>query len=205
MGLYIEDGTGSGLYTGVTPKNRLQTTGVVASESNWQTQFGLGFTYTSALVGQALVNLPNAAENAIFYARNDSNEDLVFSMMRYFAGEAVGAAASGVNIFRMYRNPTGGTIISAGTPGLVTNRDHGSSRTSGLFTRVGGGGFTSTGGDLTGVVAIVPQVASAQLELGEVILRPGNSLSITSQPPILNTGQNVLVQGICFIRQEQLI
>ena len=88
-------------------------------------------------------------------------------------------------------NPTGGTLISAGTAASALNMNTGSPKTlTGTFLK-GVEGSTSTGGTAVPNSIVISDQSSAALAAGLVVIAPGTSLSTSVTPATGNTSLDV--------------
>ena len=179
---YIKDGTGTGRLAKVDVNNRLFTNSVSLTEQSWQSEEGRGFN-----INTGLISLTSAAESGLLY--------LKYTGTTYFniAALAVGVGLMGGTVtdptyIKIYRNPTGGTLISnAVTSGIQNgNRNFGATSTLNGTIYKGAEGATVTGGD---VIASFYQGGSGRLFAGiDFILEPQTSIAISLEPNASTAG-----------------
>lgn len=175
----IRDGTGNGTFAKVTSDNKLAVKGEIAS--------GLGaaslerqaaFSFNSSI--QLTAN--NAATSTVCHIQNNSSVSFVLG--------GIYASSTQPGLWTMYRNPTGGTIISAGTLIDPVQMNFGSAREfDGLFYLGSSSGLTTTGG--TAVALGYTPVGFSALPLdGAIVMPTSTTMSLSF---FNNSGTNALV------------
>ena len=179
MGFEINDGTGKGNTAGVDDTNRVLVRSV--SEDIFQEAAEEGEAY---FIGTPLITATTANESAIFYCKNNEDEQLILGRFFLIAEETNATK----KMFRVnwYKNPTS---ISSGTQIQALNQNFGSSKVLDADIEYGAEGSSVTGGSLA---------ATLSLPIGEfndfeanLILEKGSSFVITITPPAGNTGMPV--------------
>lgn len=194
MATHIEDGTGTGRKAKVTTTNRLAVASAVLDEHAVAALQGDSFN-----LNVDELTLTDAAENALWYLKNDSGKTMVIADM--YLNHAASTGGSGPAYVRVYRNPTGGTVVTdASTSGVsIGNRNFGSTKTSGCTAyRASAVGKTLTGGS---VLFLAHRNAGAQSVFawsGTVVLPPGASVGVSFQAPSGNTSMKVIVNATFF-------
>jgi len=191
MGFQLEDGKGRGFIAGVGLDNRLLVSSV--NETVFQYSAEEGDAY---FIGTPLITATTANESALFYIKNNEDENLIFENFFLTAENTVSGSP---NMFRVnwYRNPTS---ISSGTATQALNQNFGSSNTLDADIEYGVEGSTVTGGSL---------VATLSLPIGQfnditanLVLGKGSSFVITVTPPAGNTNMPVQFGGRSIIYRE---
>jgi len=168
----IKDGTGGGHLVRVTDNNRLAVTSeslsalAVASADRSD-------AYT-ATTGTAQIFCANAAgESGVLWIQNASQTQLALS--------GIYASASANGIWRIYRNPTSGTLLSGGTVVSPTNLNFASAKKFDGEVRYGASGTTATGGTIVALGLVLPGFRILPLE-GGLVLSASNSMALTFEP-----------------------
>ena len=194
----IEDGTGFGYAAKVDNTNRLEVAASVVDEERVAILRGEAWA-----VGTGLLQFTAANNAAVVYIKNDSEADLIVDRMRVMFGTATGG--TGDWLFRIDRNPTGGTIIDNATAAGVLNINHGSSTTpQGLFYKssvspIAGTPDTVTGG--SGSQFPIKSTGENQLIIpAGRILPTGSSLALQVQPPAGTTSAYINIVTRCYYR-----
>lgn len=190
----IEDGTGAGYRAAVSKKNRMSTDALVVSESVDETFNGNAYN-----VNTGSINLTSATASGVLYAENTGTKDIVITSLFYLLGSSTGG--SGDWAVDVYRNPTTGTLISAGTSFDAVNRNFGSANSLGASVKKGAQGSTITDGSLA-IQSILSSSGRYALEAGAIVLNPGNSIAFEVTPPSGNTSVNIQVAFSCYERES---
>ena len=103
--IVIKDGAGTSNKAEVTANNRLKTTGVDLTITEAATESG--DTYN---INSALIPLTSTNESALFYIKNNEENDLLVDQIIINFRDYVGT--DGQPNLRIYRNPTGGSIVT---------------------------------------------------------------------------------------------
>ena len=194
----IEDGTGQGYAARVDKTNRLEVAASVVDEERVAILAGEAWA-----IGTGLLQFTSANNAAVIYIKNESEADLIVDRFRVMFGTSTGGA--GDWLFRIDRNPTGGTIISNASPAGVLNINHGASTTpDGLFYKssvnpIAGTPDTVTGGQ--GSQFPIKSTGENQLIIpAGRILPTGSSLALQVQPPAGNTDADINIVTRCYYR-----
>lgn len=186
MAFIIEDGTGSGRTAGVSADNRLQTESVGLTFLDYRTHEGEAYN-----ISTDVLTLTNAVEDGILYIKNDrSNSVMLFSNILL----GIGKATTGVGdvIFKVYANPTGGTLLSAGTAVAPENRNLGSKLPAQLTAaKMASVGQTITGGTLLSG-RLMQDATRIDIDAGWIV-PTGSSIALSITPPTSNTSMRVMV------------
>ena len=195
---FIEDGEGSGVLAGVTPNHRLKTTGINLTITEAATESG--DTYN---LGSVATTLTTSGESALFYLKNNELTNLIITSIivniRDYAG------TEGQPVLKVLRNPTGGDIVDAATPGRTLNRNYGSTKelTADVFTGIEGD--TMTGNDNEVIVNLPNTAGVTFLSFADISVLPnGASIGLTYQPPAGVTSVEVTVAMTATLNGTQL-
>ena len=183
MSEVIKDG-----YTGdtakVDSKNRLHTFATIESGG---TEAAIeGDLYN---VNTETIVLTSANASALVYMKNVDTVPWIYNRVFYNAGPSTGG--TGDFLAEVIRNPTTGTLISAGTAFTPTNLNFGSSKELLATTLKGAEGSTVTDG-IVAVSTIIP-AAGTRVLIGfdSIILEPGSSIAVRITPQASNTSMNI--------------
>jgi len=194
----IQDGTGKGFLAKVDSANRLYSNSVTREEVDLAVFLGNGYN-----INTGLVTITNAAvDNAIFYLKNDGADDVVIFEILIILGTSTGGVGDGT--LKVFRNPTGGTII-AGALAVEANvnRNFSSSSTLEVTTYKGVVTDTLTGGTTLGSTnrsgAAVINFTSTPF-----LLKTGNTIGITWAAAAGNTAQTIRIATTAFVRTNEI-
>lgn len=190
----ISDGTGRGYQAEVDSHNRLLTDALTIDQSVEATFGGNAFN-----VNTGSINLTSGDASGLLYMSNVGDKDIVITALFYLLGTSTGGAGDWE--VDVYRNPTTGTLISAGTAFSAVNRNFGSANALEATILKGAEGSTVTDGDLI-IQSLFPSSGRQTLSVGAIILTPGNSIAFTVEPPTGNTSANVQMAFSCFLEEE---
>jgi len=178
MGFEIIDGMGSGKSAGVDKNNRLETESVTTTSLS-STSKRDGNAYTVGTDGVFSGSFSTGTDNALLYVKNNEDEDLFVDVC------VVSQDVAG--IYKFYKNPTAGTLITNGTSTSPLNLNFGSSNTADLdVIKLDAVGRTFTDGT---VITYSRNPAGLQpLDfLGTVVVPKGSSFGITYDPETTGT------------------
>lgn len=195
MSEIIEDGKGRGYSAGVDSLNRLAVYGV--SETNEVFAAFEGDYYN---VNTGTINVTSGNASGLLYIKNTGSSKIIITSLFYILGNSTGG--SGDVVVDVYRNPTGGTLISGGTTVSEINRDFNSNNTMSATILKGAEGSTLTGGDVI-ISSILTGNGRVAIPTGALILSNGNSLAIKLTPQSGNTSQNVQMAFACYTEQTR--
>lgn len=185
MGFLIEDGA-TGLTAAVNNENRLLVAAETASTVATHSLLGQSYDFSTTVI-----NLTTAGESGIIYLKNTNpTEILQIARFAMSLGATTGGGTADAFI-RLYANPTGGTLISAGTTITAGNRNFGVITPALATATQGVTGSTITGGTL--VATLMTAASTRNLIDSEIVLPPGASLAVSVQPPAANTSMNVVI------------
>lgn len=181
----IEDGTGDGFRARVCKTNRLFTTSETSTVSLVCTVLGNTFSFASGSI-----TLTTASASALLYVKNNEDLDLIVESMRFQAFDSTGGAG-GIPIWTVLKNPTAGTIVSAGTVATPSNANFGSTNTVNVDMRRGGEGFTFTDGTTHANLFGDKIPHNFRLETAEFVIPRGSAIGIRVTPPAGNTNWSI--------------
>jgi hypothetical protein len=183
--MIIKDGTGTGNQLRVDANNRAHTFSISLSENQEATFSGDNYNLNSGEL-----TLTSANESGVLYLKNTSATDLVIDRLAPSTMASTGGTGNERLIMRVYRNPTGGTLISNATEAdILSNKNFGSNEAIDALVYKGVEGATVTGGSLSYIV-YVSNGGSAVIPV-DLVLPRGTSLAVTFEPTTGNTSQNV--------------
>ena len=191
--MIVQDGTGSGYKAKVDENFRVHTEGVTRSALTEAVFQGEAFNFnTGSMV------LTSANESAIGYFKYNGADPFVVKEILFIIGATTGGSGDGTA--RIYKNPTGGTIVTnALAVETAENRDFSSSITVEGDLYKGAEGYTTTGGTTFADTARSSFGTVITFDAGEIILRKGNSLAVTWAPPTGNTSQSAKIAATGYI------
>lgn len=192
----IKDGTGTGKVAQVNAENQLVTRSVTSPTVDNKTEIGHSYNFNTGAPFDIGSNDSNAV---LFFKNNDTTYNLVITAVIYNLGIAAGAATDGSEFANVVvvRNPT---AISSGTDITPVNRNHGSSNLlSGTFQK-GAAGATFTGGtDMIETLVASASGGRIFIDVGAIILTPGNYLGIRYEAHTSTTQQFVQFAAAMYL------
>jgi len=147
-------------------------------------------------IGPGIVELTDDGLSELLYVKNDDFLDWIIDTIDSTFGQSTGAAGKDfTTTFTI--NPTGGTLITAGTPSAGLQTNLGSAKPLAATIMVGAQGSTITGG--TAVEEIVPNDSFQQIfRAGPIVITPGSSFSIGVTPAVGNTSIKTDISVILY-------
>ena len=179
----IKDGTGTGGKMKVDADKRAHIQSLSIPYDVFSVLAGDSF-----VVATPVIKLTSDSLSSLLYVENTNSHSLVLSAISVYLGES--DSASKDVLLELFIAPTGGTIITAGTPTIAINNNLGSAKTLGVVTTIGGEGFTATGGI---PVPIVQNTSSFFKFTQAVVVPPGTSFVMGVKPPAANSDMDVVV------------
>jgi hypothetical protein len=189
--LRIQDGTGAGNVAKVDNKNRLYTNAVTIDEQVWSSEEGDGYNINTGLIA-----LSSASESACLYMKYTGTRYFNITALAVGVGDL--GAATDPAFIKMYRNPTGGTIIDNAVTSGIQNQNRNFGATGAVSANIYKGveGDTLTGGD---VIASFYQNQNGRLFAGiNFILAPQTSIGVSLTPNDDGTGGNTYIALIGY-------
>lgn len=191
--MIIKDGAGGGFGALVDKNNRLHTEAVsreVLVEAVFQ---GDAFNFNTGAI-----TLTTANESAVGYFKYEGDDPFVITEILFILGATTGGSGDGTAV--IYRNPTAGTIIdNAVDIDIAANRDFSSSKIIDGLTYKGAEGNTITGGTVFADTTRSSFGTVISFDAAPLLLRKGNSLAVSWQPPAGNTSQVVKVAATGYV------
>lgn len=178
----IMDGTGTSSLAGVDSGNRLLTRSITSKELLAATLNGGGFLCTFSQI----LTLTSDSESAIAYFKTNETSDLIVTALTVCVGASDG---TGEVIYTQYGNPTAGTIIGDENPGIILNKNVGSTEALDSLFYYGGEAETFTE-SLGSFDCMMPSNSTKTINY-ESILTKGASLGLSITPPTGNTSMKV--------------
>lgn len=183
--MQLQDGTGRGFAARVDDSNRL----VTLSETITVREVGVIKGDAAYFFTIGLANLTSANESALLYIKN-TKTDSVFLMEKIYVsmGNAVGSPGGDV-LFKVYPNPTSGSLLTAGAPIIGSNANFGSSVPAQAVALAGAEGKTIASDD-PAILLVLHDRFYRTIEFSGA-LPNGNAMGISIQPPFGNVLMNV--------------
>ena len=196
--MILDDGTGSGSRAKVDSNNRLYTNAISRAEVEQSILIGNGYN-----INTGLVSITNAGvDNAVWYFKNDGSLDVILFEILIILGTSTGGVGDGT--LKVFRNPTGGTIISGALAVEANvNRNFASSNILDATTYKGATASTLTGGDTFGSTNR-SGTAVINFSSTPIVLKTGNSIGITWSAATSNTAQSVRIATTVFTRTNDI-
>lgn len=183
MSIQIKDGTGTGKIARVDAFNKLDVNREL--EDVRLLRSGNAYNYNTLSV-----NLTSDTESGVMYVKNNEVLDIYLDRIFYLLGASTGG--SGDILLNVYKNPTEGTLISAGTDQVPENRNFGSNKTLAVDAKKGAEGLTITDG-LVAVSSLFNLSGRYVVDFGGLFIPAGRSIAISVTPPVGNTSMDIQV------------
>lgn len=183
MSIQIQDGTGSGYRAQVTSENKLQAQAIVETQADHHSERGKRFNINTG----DITLTGNATTSAVFYFKNNEDEDFHITTVIYNLGTSTGG--SGDSVIEIIRNPTAGTLVSnALAVAIDSNFNFGSAVDLSATAYKGAEGYTLTDGT-TFASTRASSGGRIALTIGEIIIPKGSSFGIKYTTQASNTSQ----------------
>jgi hypothetical protein len=196
MGFQIQDGTGTNYKLKVDEKNRLRTFSITETESSNASIFGDSYN-----VNTGIINLTSANKSAVFYVKNNGDDDLIIDTLFYLIGNST--SGTGDVLISVLRNPTTGTIIDNAVDMEMAgvNRNFGSSKTLTADFYKGDEGNTFTNG-VKVIESIFNQSPTrSAISVGALVIPKGSSIGVDMTPATGNTNLDVEFAASIYLRE----
>lgn len=180
----IDDGTGNANQAKVDDSNNLHVRAV-----NVPVALYAAIAAKSFGVVTGPITLTTAGESGILYIKcTDSSNPINVLKQLFYLGPSTGG--TGPARLRVYRNPTGGTLLSGGTALTAANLNFSSSLLPNTTILKGAEGLTVTGGS---TIIDIGMNTSFLLSVDDInwLLPNGSSYAVTITPPTSNTSMVV--------------
>jgi len=194
--LKIRDGIGKGFSALVDKFNLLGTHSFTEAFK----EFRVSSTGQAFNINTGTVTLTEPTASAVFYLSNTGSTIWRIPLILYLIGTSTGGTGDGV--VDIYKNVTGGSIVdNAIAVDMQESRNIGSSAvlTGSIFK--GAEGNTRTGGTQI-VSTIVRQTQRIAIEVGDIVVPPGNNLMVVHTPQPSNS--NVKCQYVAEIWEQDI-
>lgn len=189
----IKDGTGTGNAVKIDSSNRLHTVAVSTPRNHQAVDSGKAFN-----INTGIITLTSASKSAVLYFKNTGTQNISIPTLFYLIGNSTGG--SGDALVTVLRNPTAGTIVSGATNVEINaNRNFGSATSLNSDAFKGTEATTFTDGTKVIESIFNQSAARAALDIGTIVLKPGNSIGIDFTPATGNTALNIEIAFECFI------
>ena len=196
--MIIEDGTGTGQSVKVDDLNRFYTNGIEQNVANFHNISGDRYNLNTDDI-----TLTSDSESVLMYIKNNDPRDLVVDAIVQILGASTGG--SGNLKSYVYRNPTGGTIVSDATAiAIESNLNYGSNNTLTADIYAGAEGKTQTGG-VKSLTSILTPPTTNIISVGDIILPKGQSIAVSIIPQSGNTSMLVHIAALVYSKDPALV
>jgi len=190
--MIINDGAGTGAQARVDSLKRLHTDAKSTSILEYSALKGDAYNFNTGSM-----TLTTAGESAVGYFQYLDDAPFVIEEILFIIGATTGGSGDGTA--KIYRNPTGGTIVSGAVPiEVAANRDFSSSKQPVANMYKGAEGNTIIGGTVFASTSRSSFGTVITFDGGPIVLRKGNTLAVSWTPPTGNTSQTVKVAATGF-------
>ena len=196
MTTYIADGTGSNRLARVDTEFKLRTSAVTETEFVHASELGDAYGVNSKLT----VLTDDVTESAVFYLKNNETRNIVIEALEVTHQASVGGTNGAA--YRVYRNVTGGSIVTNAVAGASRNYNYGSSNVLSADVYMGGQGETIVGEPALGFFFDGTVAFSQIFPLSGLIISPAQTIGITCIPPSGNTSFVMAIGFRCFMKVE---
>ena len=155
----------------VDANGRAMTNAITHPHITNRAEGGEAFFFMSDFVALATT----ASYTGLLYISNTSTKDLTISSVR--------SSGTAAQQWRMIKNPTTGTLISAGTDVVPVNTHFGSGTLAVADVKKGSDAQTITDGDLMGQWANAAATMLLEFD-GSIIITPGASFALEVKPSV---------------------
>lgn len=196
----IEGGNNPRSLAHVDKKGRVSAFSISRGEQSEEAIVGDSYN-----VNSGTLTLTSGNESGLLYLKNDSeNREFIINRVFFNLGNSTGG--SGDIEARIARNPSGGTLISAGTSKDPANFNFGSGKSVGADLLIGSEGSTVTGEETPDPFEfMLPTDAQRyMIEFQSIVIPRGSSLAILLTPQSGNTSMNLQVGCNFFLREVDL-
>ncbi len=191
MATIISDGTGEGNSAKVDKDNKLHVQSLAIPYEDFAVLNGDSFVTTSGIQVLTTANF-----SYLLHLANTNTHTLIVSNIIIDMGASTGGSANDWEV-DFHLSPTGGTLITAGSVGFVSNNNLGSPKILESGSLTGVEGSTITGG--VPVVFLI-QGEKRFMQDQKVAIPPGSSFAIGVKPPTGNTSVSASIT-ITLIKQ----
>lgn len=193
MSIIIRDGSGNGHSAQVDNNHRLHVESVQHNQLFEASSTGDAFNFNTGAI-----TLTTANESAVGYFDYQGDEPFVITEILFILGASTGGSGDG--LAKIYRNPTGGTIVSGAVPiEIAANRDFSSSKVVDGNMYKGAEGNTVTGGSIFAETTRSSFGTVIVFDAGPIVVKKANTLACSWQPPTGNTSQSVKIAATGYV------
>lgn len=189
MGLILEDPF-TGVRGRINNKGRLETESVTRVFGNFQAINGNTYNIVTNYF-----ELTSSNESGTIYLKSNEEHPIVISNI--FLGFGPSTGGSGLLQVKVSKNPTDGTIITAGADITPVNRNFGSAKLLDVTAKKGAEGLTLMNG--TFFERLEPTAGIVDLVDLDLVLQRGNAIGIAITPPAGNTSIFVKTDIVCYL------
>lgn len=196
--MILTDGSGGGYQAKIDLNKRLHVDSVARDIVSQAAIVGNAYNFNTGAI-----TLTSANESAVGYFEYLGDDPFVISEILFIVGGTTGGSGDGTA--RIYRNPTGGTIVSGAVDiEIAANRDFSSSKTVSANSYKGAEGNTITGGTLFADSSRSSFGTVISFDAAPIVLKKGNTLCCSWQPPAGNTSQVVKIAATGFVEASDV-
>lgn len=196
--MIIKDGTGGGYGAKIDKNNRIHSEAVTRPALTAATYQGDAYNFNTGPI-----TLTTGNESAIGHFTYNGDVPFVLTEILIIVGATTGGVGDGT--VHIYRNPLGGTIVDNALPvEIAANRDFSSSKVVDGDLFKGAEGYTTTGGTVFADSTRSSFGTVITFDAAPILLRKGNSLSVTWTPPAGNTSQVVKVAATGYVSNSDV-
>jgi len=201
MSKTIIDGTGKGYHAKVGSDNRLAVDSITETIQEAAIAAGDGYNLATGRI-----TLTSTSESALFYLENLEDHELEITSV-FINTSASAGTLSGQPCLKIYRNPTGGTVVDDATAITTSsNSNFGSNKTLSANVYEGDEAKTLTGNTATIDVPLPSRAAVTFIEFStKVVLPKGASYGITYQPETGSTSVDIIAGVNTIIVPQEFI
>jgi len=188
MTTVIKSGS-SGNTAEVNDRNELKVDATAETRATVEALEGGAF-----IISTPVLALTSANKSSLLWISNTDTLQWVISQLVFSLTASTGG--TGAAFVEILKNPTAGTLVSAGVVTSAQNLDFGSPTVLTSDIRTGLEGQTLTDGtELTQIV--IPVVPSRTLQTGQaIVLSPGTQMGLSVTPPTGNTAMTAHILTI---------
>lgn len=183
MSEFIKDGTGTGNRLRVDVNNRAHA---LAVSVPYDSEAGIEQRLFNVNTGT--ISLTSDSASTVFYIKNTGTTPWVIPRVFFNLGNSTGG--SGDVFIEIIKNPSAGTIVSAGTNFTPKNFDISSARILVGDFKKGAEGSTVTDGE-SFAETISSSVGRVLIPFAGIVIRQGSSIAARVTPPPGNTSMNL--------------
>lgn len=197
MSTKIRSGTGNSKLLKIDDGNRMHVIATTKNEQEFATENGNSYNINSGLM-----TLTTDGESGVFYLKNRELIPFHISLVVVIMGPSTTGDTSDTTQFRMYKNPTAGTLISTGLAADTnSNRNFSSSKTFTSDTFKGATGNTITNGSVH-IESLISPGGRVPFPIDEDI-GPNNTVAFSLEPNDNNASMKCMLAIIGHLRDQK--